>query len=128
MAKVNGTTVLVKWNGTAIGGATSGTLNINADLPDSTTKDSGGWAENIHGLRDWSIDVDALHDPTNAVFDETLAAAVLARAEVEVIFEGAPGSIYTGLGKISNLSKNADMEQPVSYSVSITGTGALAII
>jgi predicted secreted protein len=127
MAKVNGTSVVVKWNAAIIGGSTSATLNINVDLPDTTTKDSGGWAEHLHGLRDYSIDVDALHDPTNPVFDDTLAAAIIARATVTVIFEGAAGSIYTGKGSISSLSKTADMEQPVSYSVSITGTEPLVI-
>lgn len=126
MAKINGTLVLVSVDGDVIGGSTSHTLNINVDLPDATTKDSDGWAENIHGLRDWSIDIDALHDPDNPALDDTIIGYIIARTEVDVEFETDGGTTYTGKGKFSTVSKNADMEQPVSYSVTIVGNGELS--
>ena len=39
-------------------GQKSGTLNIEQDLPDGTTKGSEGWEEHINGVRRWSIDFD----------------------------------------------------------------------
>lgn len=127
MAKINGTNILLYaeiapgvWQ--VIGCATSHTLNINADLPDATTKCSGGWAENIHGLRDWSVDMDALHDPENIINDDVLASYIASRTPIRIRFAGATGTVYyEGIGRISTWSKNADMEQPVSYSVTIVG-------
>ena len=124
MAKINGTEILISTASGVIGGATSHTLNINADLPDATTKDSGGWAENIHGLRDWSIDVDALSDPDNPVDGPDIAGLILARTEVTITGTGG-GYTYTGTAKISTYSETADMENPVSFTVSFTGNGDL---
>ena len=124
MAKINGTEILISTESGVIGGATSHTLNINADLPDATTKDAGGWAENIHGLRDWSVDVDALSDPDNPVDGPDIAGLILERTEVTVTGTGG-GYTYTGTAKIGTYSETADMENPVSFTVSFTGNGEL---
>lgn len=124
MAKINGTEILVSTETGVIGGATSHTINLNVDLPDATTKDSEGWAENIHGLRDWSVDVDALSDPTNPVDGPDIAGLVLNRTEVTITATGG-GYTYSGTAKVASYSENADSEQPVSFSVSFTGNGAL---
>jgi predicted secreted protein len=127
MAKVNGTSILLyietapgTW--TPIAGSTSANISIDADLPDATTKDSGGWAESIHGLRSLSVDVDGLHDDAGTLTDDDLAQLVIDRTPVMWRMMGTSGTIfYQGEGKIGSYSKSADMEQPVGFTVSITG-------
>ena len=109
-----------------IGGATSHTLNLNIDLPATVTKDSGGWAENIHGLRDWSVDTDALSDPENPVDGPDIVGLAIARTEVTITATGG-GYTYTGTAKLATYSENADAEQPVSFSCSFTGSGPLTV-
>ena len=127
MAKINGTDILVSTAAGTIGGATSHTLNINVDLPDATTKDSAGWAEHIHGLRDWSVDVDALNDPDNPVDGPDLAQLILSRTEVTLTATLSGGHTYTGTASIASYTENADMESPVSFSVTFTGNGPLTM-
>lgn len=127
MAKINGTDILVSTADGVIGGATSHTLNINADLPDATTKGSAGWAENIHGLRDWSVDIDALVDPDNPVDGPDIATLILNRTEVTLTMALAGGHTYTGTAKVATYSETPDMEQPVAFSVSLTGNGELTL-
>ena len=127
MAKINGTDILVSTDTGAIGGATSHTLNVNIDLPEATTKDSGGWAENIHGLRDWSVDIDALVDPDNPVDGPDLVQLALDRTEVTLTMALTGGHTYTGTAKLANYSETPDMEQPVAFSASFTGNGPLEL-
>ena len=66
----NGTNLLLKAiadGGTlaTIGHTTSCTLSVNQELPDATTKDSSGYAENINGLRSFEISFDGLVDYTD---------------------------------------------------------------
>lgn len=109
-----------------IGGATSHTLNLNIDLPATVTKDSGGWSESIHGLRDWSIDIDALSDPTNPVDGPDIVGIAIARTAVTITATGG-GYTYTGTAKLATYSENADAEQPVSFNCSFTGNGELNV-
>ena len=127
MAKINGTDILVSTETGVIGGATSHTLNINADLPEATTKDSAGWAEDIHGLRDWSVDVDALVDPDNPVDGPDIAQLIINRTEVTLTMALAGGHTYTGTAKVASYSETPDMEQPVAFSCSFTGNGPLEL-
>ena len=56
----NGTLLVVKIGGVAVAHSTSCSLSVSTDLPDSTTKDSLGWAQQIQGLRSWSVSTDGL--------------------------------------------------------------------
>ena len=127
MAKINGTDILVSTETGVIGGASSHTLNINTDLPDATTKDSAGWAENIHGLRDWSVDIDALLDPDNPVDGPDVAQLSISRTEVTLTMALAGGHTYTGTAKLASYSETPDAEQPVAFSCSFTGNGPLEL-
>ncbi len=117
------------WKAAAAG--KSSTLNVNIDLPDSTTKDASAWAEHINGLRDWDVSFDGLTDMT-----QTLAAGTPnARAFFQIILDrskniiawGQEGYHFYGKVSVSNLSLNSDMEQPVGHSVTLKGDGALSI-
>jgi predicted secreted protein len=131
----NGTNLVVLVGSEVIAHATSCSLSVSADLPDATTKQSGGWAEEIGGLRSWSITTDGLAtvEPTgtNYVVGD-IFSALNGRTSVTVKFTTATGStpisgdlIWSGSAFVESLDITADMESPVTYSASFTGTGVL---
>lgn len=131
----NGTSLVVLVGTEVVAHATSCTLSVSADLPDATTKQSGGWAEEIAGLRSWSITTDGLAtvEPTGTNFVVgDLFSALNGRTSVTVKFTTANGStpivgdlIWSGSAFVESLDITADMESPVTYSASFTGTGVL---
>lgn len=131
----NGTSLVVLVGTEVVAHATSCTLSVSADLPDATTKQSGGWAEEIAGLRSWSITTDGLAtvEPTGTSFVVgDLFSALNGRTSVTVKFTTANGStpivgdlIWSGSAFVESLDITADMESPVTYSASFTGTGVL---
>lgn len=131
----NGTSLVVLVGTEVVAHATSCTLSLSADLPDATTKESGGWADHIAGLRSWSITTDGLAtvEPTgtNYVVGD-IFSALNGRGTVTVKFTTVSGStpivgdlIWSGSAFVESLDITADMESPVTYSASFTGTGTL---
>ena len=133
----NGTSLVVLVGSEVIAHATSCTLSISADLPDSTTKQSGGWADHIAGLRSWSLTTDGLAtvEPTGSnyvVADLSSLITGSGRSTVTVKFTTVNGSTpitgdlyWTGDAFLESLDITADMESPVTYSASFTGSGEL---
>lgn len=127
MAKINGTDLLVYVGSNPIAHSTSATLTIEQDLPDATTKSSGGWADHINGLKSWSIDFDGLVDYSASYGVEELFDNLKNGNNVTVKFstEDSGDSYWTGSASCSNLTMTADMEAPVSFSGTFTGKGTL---
>ena len=116
-----------------LGHSTSCSLSITHDLPEATTKDSNGYAEVISGLRSFEISFDGLVDYTDEANSKTNADGILTlidnRSKVDFTFGTAAtgDQLITGEGFISSLEVSAEMESAVTYSGSITGTGAITI-
>lgn len=129
MAKINGTSFLVLVDGTAIGSTRTANINISVEAPDTTTKGSGGWAENLAGggLRSAEGTFDGLEDPTDTVGVNEIFNLINTRADFDFqITDSNPGSdIWTGTGTITSLEVNYEMEQPVSISGTFRVNGAL---
>ena len=110
-----------------IGCATSSELSVNVDLADATCKDDGGWADHIHGLRDWSVSTDGLvaYDGTNNIGD--LYTLLSGRTSVTLKFTtNVTGDlVFSGTASVASISVSAEMESAVTYSVEFTGKGAL---
>lgn len=125
--------------------ATSASLSMSSELRDSTTKSSGGWQENLAGLKSWELSGDAFidlsGDTVTATDPYTGSSGTLktvtklwdlwaAGTKVDIEFgTGAGGSgdkSYTGEAFISSLSMEAGVEENATYSITLTGTGALA--
>lgn len=138
MAIVNGTSLVLEvstdggTNYYATAFATSCSLSINMDTRDITTKSSSGWSEKLEAVKSWSIEAEGLQDfqPTGAAtlteFDE-LFSELKDRTAVKVKFKTATTGdyFYSGDAFITSLSMDAPMEDNVTYSVSLEGTGAL---
>ena len=66
MAILNGTVFLLKIGGTALPDQTEGSISINMETRDITTKDSSGYRELLEGVRSGSISVSGLVDDDGA--------------------------------------------------------------
>jgi predicted secreted protein len=140
----NGTSLVVLIGTEVIGFATSCSLSLAIDAPDASTKQSLGWADEIGGQRSWSLTTDGLAtvvpgSVATYVTTAELNALAIARTAVVVKFTTVDNStvggvtpvtgdvIYSGSAFIESVDMTADMENPVTYSVSFKGTGVLAI-
>jgi len=140
----NGTSLVVLIGSEVIGYATSCSLSLAIDTPDSSTKQSLGWADEIGGQKSWSLTTDGLATVvpgTVATYISTaeLNALAIARTAVSVKFTTVNNStvdgvtpvagdvVYSGSAFIESVDLTADMENPVTYSVSFKGTGPLVI-
>jgi|TARA_R110002020_G_scaffold228882_2_gene439686 predicted secreted protein len=128
----NGTNLLLKVitdGGTlaTVGHTTSCSLSLSNDLPEATTKSSGGFQEVIAGVRSGEISFDGLvayDDAANAI---EMADYLLARQKIDFSFGTAEtgDAVYSGEGFFSSVEMSAEMESPVTFSGSITVTGAI---
>ena len=135
MAIVNATDVVVKINTTA-GSApsdvllhcTSASLSITRDLRDSTTKASGGWQNNLPGLKSWEISGDGFVDFDGTMDTKDLITEMIsATPQVEVSFGVAGSGVFTGQAIFTSISLDAGVEEYATYSISLQGTEDLAI-
>jgi len=135
MAAINGTSLTLYIPQGAVGSevwipiglAKSASLSISADTPDISTKDSSAWTEVMAGIKSFSMSFDALlslTDDASANGFVPLYSYFTDRTTIKVAF-GKDGSFWYGDAIISSLEQSAEAEQPVSYSGSLTGTGAL---
>ena len=138
----NGTSLVVLIGAEVIAFSTSCSLSIAIDAPDASTKESLGWATEIGGQKSWSLTTDGLATVVpgaTATYISTseLTALAVARTAVSVKFTTVDNStvggvtpvtgdsIWSGSAFIESVDITADMENPVTYSVSFKGTGAL---
>jgi len=127
MAVFNGTNLLLKIEGATVGHTTSCSLSLSTDLPDATTKDSAGFSEIIVGTKSGEISFDGLVDYTDTANAKEFADYLLAGTQLTCVFGTATSGekIFTAEGYLSSVEISAEMESPVSYSGSITLTGAI---
>lgn len=124
MAKIKGVDVLIKIGTTTIGGQRGATLNIAADLTDVTTKDSNGWKENEAGFKEWSLEFDGLWVVDDAGL-EAIRNAILNGTTVDAVMAMPGGDTYGGSALVTEFPIEAPYDDNVTYSSSMTGTGAL---
>tara|TARA_R100000329_G_scaffold34030_1_gene31703 strand:+ start:2012 stop:2476 length:465 start_codon:yes stop_codon:yes gene_type:complete len=151
MAIENATNVVIRVaddeNGTntqTLAFSTSASLSMTTDLRDSTTKSSGGFQENLAGLKSYELSGDGFVDlsantvtgtdpfggssgPLKAV--QKLWDLWVGGTKVQVVFgtgsAGSSAKTYSGDAFISSLSFEGGVEENATYSITLTGTGAL---
>lgn len=136
---VNGTDLLLKVgssnsNEVVVAFATSCSLEISMDEIDQTNKDSAGWKQIIGGLRSWSVSADALYQneaetSKKAFTDFWDNIENRSKVYVELTITGASSAdsnkYYHGEAYVTSLSVNGGTEDQSTFSVSLTGSGAL---
>ena len=123
----NGTNLILTVGGISIGHTTSCSLSLSMDTPEATTKDSNGFSENIGGIKGGEISFEGLvayDDTANAI---QMADYLLARTELTCVFGTAEVGdvVYTAQAFLSSVEVSAEMESAVTYSGSLTITGAI---
>mgnify|MGYP003135639966 FL=1 len=121
MATINGTNFLLKRqsDGEVVGHSKSISLNIGADLPESTSKDSNGFQEVIAGLRNAQLSVSGLTrygDPLNYT---ELADYVLQRTDIEFFIESSNGLVFIGNGNVSDATETGAVETATEFDAEI---------
>lgn len=128
----------------AIAMATSHSLKIGMETKETTSKDAGGaWQELEGGILNWSATSDNLRcadeDNPGATYDD-LVDLMLERKPIEVVLgekaetaDMVPAAGWTpkagkcrkGMALITDITSNAPNGGNATFTVSLTGTGAL---
>jgi len=135
--QLNGTDLSVYIGGTLVAYSTSATININHSTRSTSSKESGGWEDNMEGMRNWDVSCDALYawlDPagsaiTNDTLSDIFTTYLTTRASFTLTF-GTTGSTtgdtkYTGTAWCTSASLSAPLEDTSTFSVSFQGSGEL---
>jgi TP901-1 family phage major tail protein len=126
MAKVKGIDVVLKIGANTLGGQRNATLNRSAELIEVTDKTSTGqWKENVSGYKEWSVDCDGLYVVSDTAYG-ALVTAFNAGTAVTITLTDSSTITYTGSAYITDFPLEAPYDDAVTYSVSLTGTGALS--
>ena len=137
---LNGTDLLLKvgsdaTNEVVLAFATSCSLEISTDEIDQTNKDSSGWKSIIQGTRSWSVSADAMYqneaEASKKSFKDFFSNVNnRSKVFVELTIAGASNAdsnvFYSGQAYVSSLSVNGGTEDQSTWSISLTGTGALS--
>lgn len=124
MSKVKGLDVILSIGANQLGGQRNATLNRSSELIEVTNKTSAnGWKENLPGYKEWSLDCDGLYVVSDAAH-AALAAAFNAGTAITVQLSGG-GVTHTGSAYITDYPLEAPYDDALTYSISLTGTGAL---
>ena len=124
MAFEKGNDIRVSIGEVLIGGQQGCSINRETETSETTTKDSGVWAESEATGLSWSVDCDGLV----VVGDEGLEALETAwenLQKVDVKY-GSAEKYKTGKAIITSLSSNSPSKDKTTYSVSLQGVGALS--
>lgn len=112
---------------TALAKVKEATLSISADTIDTTNFDTDGWAENIPSFRSWSVDATLLYVPEDTT-QEDLEDALFANSPVTVVLypkDAASMKGYKGTAYITSYEVGDPVDDAVTISVTLTGSGAL---
>ena len=123
----NGTNLILTVEGATVGHTTSCSMSLSMDTPEATTKDSNGFSEYIGGVKGGEVSFEGLvsyDDSANAI---EFADYLLARTQLTCVFGTAEtgDAVYTAEGFLSSVEMSAEMASAVTYSGSITLTGAI---
>ena len=130
MSTYNGTLQVLNMDGTVLAKLTSVDITLDTNLFEVTSKESGGYAEFLPGLRNITYSVEGIADFQSANKDlADIFTAYTSRASVALVWTNA----VTGDKKISqtayisSCSISAPMEETVTYSIEFQGTGTPTI-
>ena len=116
---------------TTIGHATSSSISLSLDLPESTSKDSGGYAEHIAGVRSGEVSFDGLVDYSDSFnsdqFIDYIIGSSNGRSHLYVSWGTATtgDKYYTAKCFVNSLEYSCEAESPATYSGSLTISGAI---
>ena len=118
-----GLDIILTIDNKVVGGQRNATLNREAEVIDITNKVSAGWTENMTSVKSWSIEGDGIFVVDDAALD-AIETAFLNGDWVQVkVADESWG--YTGRGVITDFPIEANYDDAATYTITITGSGAL---
>lgn len=114
-----------------VGEVRDATITISQDAIDATSFDSVGWHENIVGLKAWEATLEALYinqSYSGNIGQVNLQNALLGAQVIawQFIPRFSIGDIgYVGSGFVNNFEVNIPVDDAVSLSIGITGSGPI---
>jgi hypothetical protein len=123
MSKINATLLLLYADGVVIAAQKGCSINVEQDLPDASNKQSSGWAEHINGLRNASVDFDALFSTTGISAGE-LMDYIIDRSSLLLAIVGGVAFPMVAEVDVSSIKIDAPEEQAMSLSGSLKVDGA----
>ena len=131
MAILNGTAYLLKIGSTDLPDQTEGSISINTEVIDTTSKGSSGFRTIQLGLRSGSISVSGLVDDGNSDAVDTLMATFSNRNSVSVVFgldgtaTGEEDHNFSATAFVTSLEVSAGTEDNVTYSATLELSGTI---
>lgn len=123
----NGTLFTIFIDNTAVTHSTNHSMSISQGLRDSSSKDSGGWKDNLPAQRSWTGSGEAFFAENSSYGFTDLFATINSRGSVNFKWRtGVTGdNYYAGTAYLTELSQEAPLEDNQSISYSLEGTGAI---
>lgn len=116
---------------TYVVGQTSGSISLNNELVDSSDK-SSEWAEYISGQKSWSITVavnlDNSATANQVKFLESLIEGTRVKVFIGVLSADQQSDGFVGEAMVASVEDSYDKGSISSRSISLTGTGAIAMV
>jgi Predicted secreted protein len=111
---------------TKVAEITTWSLDVSADAIDVTSFDSDGWQENLPGLKSWSGSAEGNWKVnTDTQGQKALQDAWLNGTLIQVQFRINDTNYYAGQALVTGLSIEAPVDDKISFSVDLTGSGPL---
>ena len=131
MAIFNGTLTVLQMDGTTpLAELTNVTMSLSQETFDVSSKESGGWAEILPGVRSATFSAEGIADFQASNKDlADVFTAFTNRASVAIIWtNGVAGDKKVSCtAYITSCEVNAPMEDTVTYSIEFQSTGALTV-
>ena len=126
MAVQNGTDFIIQLTTTQVSDLTSNDFEFTREMRNVTTKNSGGNSEFLPSTKSWTASLEVLVDQSSAYNLEEFYDAWEAGTPLPVKFtNGVVGNVeWSGTAYITSVSPASPMEDNVTCTVSLQGTGA----
>jgi TP901-1 family phage major tail protein len=126
MAAVKGKTWLGKIGGAAFVTQRGGTITINTEPIDITSKSSSEWRELLTGIRNAEISLTGVYDATDAQRTTALAAVVTTNTTASVSFTDG-STTFSFSAVITNIQVEAPHDGITTYSYTFQSAGTVGV-
>tara|TARA_R100001244_G_scaffold91709_1_gene69398 strand:+ start:633 stop:1058 length:426 start_codon:yes stop_codon:yes gene_type:complete len=107
-----------------------GSLSFSKTDVDASSKSNAGWEDSISTRRSFTFSVDGIWEDNNSALNYLVDTNQLGTSTdfpVGVKLENSAGDVYSGSATMDSYELDAPESDLVSYSISFTGRGALAL-
>lgn len=129
MPVINASSFLLVKDTDVIGHSKDTAISLQLDLPETTTKDSGGFVEHLPCIRSGSITASGLTAYNDTLNFDEFASLVITRQKQVFFFKEPtnPKLIFRGEGFVSSANEVANHEDITEFDIEITLTDVITV-